>query len=368
MYYDLGFNTFDKLLTGIVGIMFDLGKVVFPILLGIAFRKKEPAKIIVFGLLLIFCLVNSFIASQGRDLNVSATYQAEADSQSTVKNNNEVAIKAKQKEIEAISSSINSMIDEKNKLPKNYITAKNNKQKEINNMNNKLSSLTNELKILTSMNYSGTGIVTKGLFQLAKYFSPAEPEKIIGKIAIVKNIMQEILAIAFLIGFSLLRKIEIEPEPKKEIEFNNNKDNDSNNHENNDNEEKKDGGSSLPQKNKKKFKIKRKLKEKNKTVAAENKTEKSTTIKHDKQVDGSENLIRFMEYIFDEIDKDNYCPGKRKIKEHLELTYREIDLIWEKLRQFKIIKLEKVNNITKTKAIKNREEALKIISRKEENI
>ena len=206
MYFDLGYNSIDKVLTGLIGVCFDLGKIVFPILCGIAILKRQWGKIIIFGLLLIFCLVNSFIASQGRDLNVTAIYQSEADNNSSIKNNNDTAIKAKQQEINAITTTINSLIEEKNNMPKNYIAKKANKQKEIDTANNKLTALNKELKVLTSKNYTGTGTVTKGLYNLAKWINKDNPNEAIGTISMIKNIFQEILAIAFLLGFGILLK------------------------------------------------------------------------------------------------------------------------------------------------------------------
>ncbi len=386
MYFDFGYNSIDKFLTGCIGVAFDLGKIVFPILCGIAIYKKHWGKIIIFGLLTLFCLVNSFIASQGRDLNIATIYKSEAFNNSDEKKDNEDMKKAKKAEIATQTNTVNSLIDEKNKLPKNYITARKNKQIEIDTANKELKKLNNELTTLLNKKFDSktTGTVTKGMYNLAKWINPENPDKTIGTIAIIKNIATELIGIAFILGFGILLRSKEEipvEENNKPIPYPTNdligSDNITVNQ--------------IPDKNYSPLddEIKRKktigfindntiksqcitLMDKvpeNKNVLLKNDStnieiEKPVNIDHqeDENFNLKPEILKYLDYIYKNLDENNYSPGKLKIKNATGLTYKDIDLIWSQLEKLKIIKLDKVKNVFRSKVLKSKKQSEKLIN------
>ena len=97
--------------------------------------------------------------------------------------------------------------------------------------------------------------------------------------------------------------------------------------------------------------------------------EKPLTI--DKQIDVTQeenfnlkpDILKYLNYMYKNIKENNYSPGKRDIKTATKLQYRTIDLIWEQLEKLNIVKVELVNNVKKTKVLKGKNEAIKLINK-----
>jgi len=74
-----------------------------------------------------------------------------------------------------------------------------------------------------------------------------------------------------------------------------------------------------------------------------------------------DDILKYLEYMYSNIKNKMYSPGKREIKTAIDLKYRTIDLIWEQLEKLKIIEVVKVGNVNKSKILKQKDEAKKLI-------
>lgn len=86
-------------------------------------------------------------------------------------------------------------------------------------------------------------------------------------------------------------------------------------------------------------------------------------IDEEKEINLKPDIMRYLEYMFKYIKDDNYSPGKRDIKTATGLQYRTIDLIWEQLEKVKIIKVEEVKGVKKSKILKSKDDAMKLINK-----
>lgn len=93
----------------------------------------------------------------------------------------------------------------------------------------------------------------------------------------------------------------------------------------------------------------------------------SRTVKLE-SIDGTEKninlkpeILKYLDYMYSNIKNKEFSPGKRDIKKAIGLKYRTIDLIWEQLEKLDIVEVVKHGTIQKTKILKGKTEAKKLI-------
>lgn len=238
LLYGMGDGAFGLIMAAI-GICMDLGKYVFPILAAYNFAKGKWLAPIIFSALMLICLIISFFASSTYDLNQSNRIANEAMKNSTENQRlnelfgNSITTKEeaekKLKEIDSeeyLKKIINDdeVVKENRKIAErqrkmDYITDPEKgaikfenivteRIKEITNLHNESI---NSLKSIVSAN-SNTAVkvnedmknidikTEKGIYSLAQWIDKNNPDKVVGWIFVVKNILIEIVSIAFGIG------------------------------------------------------------------------------------------------------------------------------------------------------------------------
>jgi uncharacterized protein YxeA len=222
--------------SGVVGLCFDVGKYVFPAAAILYFNREKMTQSIACILLTIICVMASFFASQSFDLNRNneilnnaIANSDETKIQQEVFNANKIQVNGINKELNNLRSNKEKLIEkassglrgQKNSLPSSYITKKgliqnqidklesssranidakiSNLEKQLNNTSNRLKGVAAEFKGIDK-----NVKTTEGIGALAAWLCPeSNPTEIIGNIVLVKNILIEILGIAFSILFGL---------------------------------------------------------------------------------------------------------------------------------------------------------------------
>lgn len=91
----------------------------------------------------------------------------------------------------------------------------------------------------------------------------------------------------------------------------------------------------------------------------------------DKQIDEPENeiinlkpeMLKYVNYVYDNLDEGQYFPGKRLTKTDTGISYKNIDFIHGQLETYKVIEIVTVKKVKKTKVLKTKSEAIKIINK-----
>jgi hypothetical protein len=213
-------------ISGIVGLCFDIGKYIFPASAIIYFAHNKLIQSLTCAILAIVCITVSFFASQSFDLNRHNQILNKAINNSSVTkrqqqlfSNSQKRVDDLQKELSYLRDNKDSLINkssadlrqQKDSLPRDYITKKSQLQSEINAQNistkktietrigkleKELSSNTSELKTINKSFGSINVKTTEGIGALSNWLKVD-----VGNIVMVKNIMMEILGIAFSILF-----------------------------------------------------------------------------------------------------------------------------------------------------------------------
>ncbi len=225
------------ILSFIVGIAMDAGKFVFPLLAGYKIANNKFVGCLVYSFLTIVCVLFSFSASMAYDLNLNNkitndTIQESSGykRQETVYQSTQESIIQLRKDIENMKKNRDKNIQEKtaglvlqreSARKKNWITTPKTGvnaiqvkidaiisgiDKEITDKETALNNAEgNLLNVNSGFSTAGKDAKeTKGLKAFATWLSPKDPEGMIGKLNMVKNIFIEFFAIAFSLGFGYL--------------------------------------------------------------------------------------------------------------------------------------------------------------------
>ena len=219
-----------------IGITFDAGKFLFPAISSYHYEKSHIGRAVGYGFLCLVCLLISFGASQAMDMNksneilndtvtTSSAYQRQNEIFSTtsdsIKKLKADIANLKQNKQAEIQSSTSGLRNQKDSLPRDYITKRNQIQSRIDSTANKtklniekqIQDKEKELKLKESSLLStnkgfetvGNNVrPTKGMYALASWMCPSNPVMVMGWMNTVKNFLIEILAIAFSLAFGSL--------------------------------------------------------------------------------------------------------------------------------------------------------------------
>lgn len=221
----------------IIGLSLDFGKFAFPALSVFQFNRDKFISSIIFGLLSVLCVGTSFFASMAFDLNKaneisnetitsSGAYQRQQELFKTTTSSieslkNDIAsLKAsREKDEQKIRADYAPLIANARKL--NMLTINKDSVAEITKrMEAKISSLDSTIaekqtqlakkeSELAGINQGfqsvGTNIkTTKGAYALSEWINPKDPAGTLGILNMIKDLLLEIVAIAFSIGFGIL--------------------------------------------------------------------------------------------------------------------------------------------------------------------
>ena len=190
----------------ILGVVNDSCKIFFPICVGVAVFKKKFFYATTLIVITLGTMYISYLASQGLDLNVSnQQLLSSSQKQELIDFKGEQIIEKNRLEKEK-NSLISSLQKEKDAMPSNYITRKNRAQTKIDNIiiayTKKTSLVQLEINNYNSKieNYKiDTTLTTTGYHALSKSTGMS-----VDKIAKLKNIFLEILAIVLSLNLGLL--------------------------------------------------------------------------------------------------------------------------------------------------------------------
>jgi phage shock protein A len=218
-----------------IGIAFDFGKYAFSTLAALQYTKNKFLSSLTFALLAIVLIGISFFASQAYDLNhnnkilnKSINESAEYKRKNTTFDSIQSSIKSDQKELDNLRVNKNNMIneavkgleDQKNSLPSDYITRKGQIQKQIDELkasenlriDNRIKELEENIKKYqkqlenTDNSFEGlenTVNTTEGIYALAKMLDSKNPDAMLQKMTKWKNIILEVVGIAFAVAFGI---------------------------------------------------------------------------------------------------------------------------------------------------------------------
>jgi hypothetical protein len=234
-----------------VGVCLDFGKFAFPALAAFSYNKEKFISLFAYSLLTIACVLTSFFASMAFDLNANNAIKNETVTnsdaykrQNALFNTTNTSIEKLRKDIAnmkankniEVAAAVEGLKSQKNSLPKDYVTRKNQLQSQIDNkeaitkskIEQDIKEKENELKLKENKlpavqeGFSTVGkdiSPTKGAYALAQWMSAANPDGTIGIMNLIKNILIELVAIAFSMAFgSLMGKIKQEEKHIDEIQ------------------------------------------------------------------------------------------------------------------------------------------------------
>lgn len=230
-------NTWFKYVLLCVGICLDFGKFAFPAVGAFQFQKEKYVSTIIYALLAVACIGVSFLASMSYDFNQANEISNETVTGSGAYQRQESLFKTTNDSIATQKSDIASMkanrpgaekqiradyssrIETARKLkylttPKIGVDALS-AERDIKiakldaDIQAKESSLKESESNLSGVNTGFATVssqvkTTKGIMALATWFNSENPEKALGQINFTKNILIEIVAIAFSMAFGAL--------------------------------------------------------------------------------------------------------------------------------------------------------------------
>lgn len=222
----------------IAGIAVDAGKFIFPAAAGLSFQRTKYGLCLIFSILTILAVGVSLGASIVQDLNQGNAIQNEAVAESGTYQRQDSIYNQTSKDIDDLKTEISNMkankqnnedkiradyqprIDNAKKL--HYLTspagvnvadlstARDNAIKELDTaIAQKEQDLKDKEKELKETSQSFSGIskdikTTKGVNALAKLLDPKDPDGMLGKIQLTKDVLLEVFAIFFGICFGVL--------------------------------------------------------------------------------------------------------------------------------------------------------------------
>jgi hypothetical protein len=224
----------------IAGIMLDCGKIVFPALAIIKIVEQKYGSVLVYGGMALVCLSISFFASQAFDLNQNNAIKNESIVSSAAFKRQGDLFDSTNGSISKLNDDIKKLNEEKsqrleeNKIKYDRLIANARKLHFITTPNVGVNALTQKQatqadKIIkdydkkigakesllnskeTSLKninggfgeISNTISTTKGVRALAAWLSPSDPDDMVGKLNMVKNIVLELASILFFVGFGV---------------------------------------------------------------------------------------------------------------------------------------------------------------------
>lgn len=219
----------------LMGVCSDFGKYGFTAAASYSFNRGKFVSAISFAVIGLGCIVVSFGASQAYDLNQKNKIKNEAITKNgSYKRNEKIfdvtakTIEDNQKELlnltankeKLISESVKSLEEQRDSLPTNYITKRAQvqnqineiKQSKTNEINSRIAQLEKNIKdsnknvkeVNNDFNTLESKVeTTEGIYALAKWIDPKNPESVLGSISLLKNVFLEVISIAFSLAFGL---------------------------------------------------------------------------------------------------------------------------------------------------------------------